>query len=96
MAFEVAHDVAGDLLALVVNRGHGTDLVQQCRRLSRAEAHVGATGVEVAEQDVQAVDPPGVLGNQVVAALGKQSHDRVVVLELYAVEAPIVQRNRRD
>ena len=46
------------------------------------EADLGAAWVQVAKQDVEAVDPAGVLGDQVLAALGEQTHDRGVVLEL--------------
>jgi hypothetical protein len=52
--------------------------------------------VQVAEQHVEAVDPAGVLGDQVLAALGEQTHDRGVVLDLDAVEAPVVQCNGGD
>lgn len=48
------------------------------------------------EQDVQAVDAPGVLGDQVVATLGEQTQDRGVVLELDVVEAPVVLGDRGD
>jgi ABC-type xylose transport system permease subunit len=39
-----------------------------------------------------------VLGNQVIATLGEQTQDRGVVLELDAVEAPVVlgDRSNRD
>jgi hypothetical protein len=52
--------------------------------------------VQIAEQDVQAVDAAGVLGDQVVATLGEQTQDRGVVLELDAVEAPVVLSYRSD
>jgi hypothetical protein len=51
--------------------------------------------VQIAEQDVQAVDAPRVLGNQVLAALS-EAQDRGVVFELDAVEASVVLGYRRD
>lgn len=66
MALEVTDNVAGDLLALVIGRSHGADLGQQGCGLSGVEADIGTTGAEVAQQDMQAVDPAGVLGDQVV------------------------------
>jgi len=85
VALEVAHDVAGDLLALVIGRSDGADLGQQGRGFGAVETEPGSAGVQVAEQDVQAVDPTGVLGDQIVAPLGEQPHDRGVVLEADAV-----------
>ncbi len=96
MAFEVAHDITGDLFALVVGRGHGADLGQQRRGPGGVEAELGATGMEIKEQDVEPVDPAGVLGDQVIAALGEQAHDRGLVLGLDSVQSPVVQGNRRD
>ena len=42
VTFEVAHDVAGDLLALVVCRSRGPGLGEQGRGLSGVEAELGS------------------------------------------------------
>jgi len=45
VALEVAHDVAGDLLVLVIGRGHWPDLGQQRRSVGGVEADLGSAGV---------------------------------------------------
>ena len=52
--------------------------------------------MQVPQQDLQAVDPSRVLGDQVVAALGEQTQDGGVVLGLDAVETPVVLSYRSD
>jgi hypothetical protein len=52
--------------------------------------------MEIAQQDVEPVDPARVLGDQVVAALGEQAHDRGVVLEANPVESAVVPSDRGD
>lgn len=96
MTLEVADGVAGDLFALSVGRGRRPDPGQEGRGFGAVEADLGPTGVQIAEQDVQAVDAAGVLGDQVVATLGEQTQDRGVVLELDVVEAPVVLGDRGD
>ncbi|WP_328522738.1 hypothetical protein [Kribbella sp. NBC_00359] len=59
------------VVALAVGLGGGADLGRQRRGIGGVEANLSATGLQVAEQDVQPVDPACVLGDQVVAALGE-------------------------
>src|SRR5918994_794049 len=75
MTLEVAHHVTGDLPSLLVGCRHRADLGQQSRGVDGVEAHLGAPGMEVTQQHVEPVDPARVLGDQVFAALGEQTHD---------------------
>jgi hypothetical protein len=71
-AAHVAEHVPGDLLALGVGHGGRADLAQQRGGAGGAQLALGAAGVQVAQQHVEAVQGAGALGDQVVAALGQQ------------------------
>jgi hypothetical protein len=96
MAFEGAHHVTGDQLAMLVGRRYRADLGQQCRGVGGVQAHLGPTGMKVTQQDVEPVDPARVLGDEVLASLGEQAQDGGSVLGLDTVEAPVVQSDRCD
>ena len=74
----------------------GADLAQQSSGPGGGELPVGAAGLQVGQQHVQAAQGPGAFGDQVVAAVAQQPEDHRLVLQGDRAQPPVVDSGRGD
>lgn len=95
-AAQVGKEVSGEVSPATVSGGDWPDPSKKLGGLFGGEVDQGASGNQIAQQDVEPIEQPGALIDEVVAAFGQQPQDRGLVFGAHLAQIWPEQRDVRD